>query len=81
MGAYDDSPASMTRAIKDLSRPPGGDPARVASAIIESVDQNPAPLRIALGSDSYTFIEQALTERLAMLEAQKDLAFSTDVPG
>jgi NAD(P)-dependent dehydrogenase (short-subunit alcohol dehydrogenase family) len=80
MGAYDDSPASMTRAIKDLSRPPGGDPARVASAIIESVDQNPAPLHIALGSDSYTFIEQALTECLAMLEAQKDLAFSTDVP-
>jgi hypothetical protein len=28
--------------------------------------------------DAYTVIRKALTERLAVLEAQKDLAFSTD---
>jgi hypothetical protein len=48
--------------------------------MIDSVDQNPAPKRIALGSDSYTAIHKALTERLAALEAQKHLAFSTDLP-
>jgi hypothetical protein len=46
-----------------------------------SVDQNPAPKRFALGSDAYTIIQKALTERLAILEGQKDLAFSTDFAG
>jgi hypothetical protein len=41
-------------------------------------DQSPAPKRIALGSDAYAAIHKALTERLAALEAQKDLALSTD---
>jgi hypothetical protein len=48
--------------------------------LIESVAQNPAPKRIALGSDAYTMIHKALTERLAAFEAQKDLAFSTGLP-
>jgi hypothetical protein len=48
--------------------------------MIDSVDQNPAPKRIALGSDAYGAIHKALTDRLAVLEAQRDLAFSTDLP-
>ena len=48
--------------------------------VIGSVDQNPAPKRLVLGGDSYTMIQKALTERLAAVEAQKDLAFSTDFP-
>jgi hypothetical protein len=36
--------------------------------------------RLPLGSDSYIAIHKALTQRLAALEAQKDLAFSTDLP-
>jgi hypothetical protein len=44
------------------------------------VDQNPAPKRIALGSDAYTMIHKARTERLTALEAQKHIAFSTDLP-
>lgn len=52
----------------------------MAKVMIDSVDQHPAPKRIALGSDSYTVIHQALTGRLAELEAQKELAFSTDYP-
>jgi hypothetical protein len=47
--------------------------------MIDSVEQDPAPKRIALGSDAYTIIRKALTERLAALEAQKDLAFSNDL--
>jgi len=34
----------------------------------------------SLGADAYTSIHKALTERLAALEAQKELAFSTDLP-
>jgi hypothetical protein len=47
--------------------------------IIDSADQNPAPRRIALGSDAYTIMHKSLTERLAALEAQKEMAFSTDI--
>ncbi|MFJ8364241.1 SDR family oxidoreductase [Streptomyces sp. NPDC093984] len=55
-----------------------GDPAKVAAAIIDSADINPAPLRLALGSDSYTTIKSALERRLADLESTKSIAFSTD---
>jgi NAD(P)-dependent dehydrogenase (short-subunit alcohol dehydrogenase family) len=79
--AYKGTPAAMVHTmIKDTSRLPCGDPAKMASIIIDSVEQNPAPKRIALGSDSYSSIHKALTDRLASLEVQKNLAFSTDFP-
>jgi hypothetical protein len=43
-------------------------------------DHNPVPKRIALGRDAYTIIRKTLVERLATLEAQKDIALSTDLP-
>jgi hypothetical protein len=55
-----------------------GDPAKMAAIIIGSVDTTPAPKRIVLGSDSYGIIVNALTQRLADIESQKDLAASTD---
>lgn len=55
-----------------------GDPRKVAQAIIDSTAQSPAPRRLILGSDAYAFVHDALTSRLAALEAQKDLAHSTD---
>jgi NAD(P)-dependent dehydrogenase (short-subunit alcohol dehydrogenase family) len=81
MDAYNNTPAGMVRSIfKDTSHIPQGDPAKMVKIMIDSVDQNPAPKRIALGSDAYTMIHKALTDRLAGLEAQKDLAYSTDFP-
>jgi len=80
LDAYDGTPAAMVRGIKDASRLSPGDPAKMAKIMIDSVDQTPAPIRIALGSDSYAQIHKALTDRLAELEAQKELAFSTDLP-
>lgn len=56
-----------------------GDPRKVAAAIITSADQIPAPKRLTLGSDAYALVHEALTGRLAALEAQKELAHSTDV--
>jgi len=80
MEAYKGTPAAMVHImIRDTSRLPQGDPARMVKIIIDTVDQNPAPRRIALGSDAYTIMHKALTERLAALAAQKDMAFSTDV--
>lgn len=55
-----------------------GDPDKMAQQIIRRVDQGDGPLRMALGSDAYEQIRTALLERLAALDAQKELAYSTD---
>ncbi len=78
---YDQTPAGDFRrmaASAGLAMFPG-DPRKVASAIIASADQTPAPKRLTLGSDAYALVHAALTERLAILENQKALAHSTDV--
>lgn len=79
MPVYADTPAGAVRRRME----PGfhgqpGDPAKMVAAMIASVDQEPAPKRLALGSDAYANIHQGLSERLAALEQQKDVAFSTD---
>src|SRR5580700_2202462 len=79
--AYKGTPAAIVHTmIKDRSRLPPGDPARMVKIIVDSVDQNPAPRRIALGSDSYGAIHKALTDRLSALEAQRDVASFTAFP-
>ena len=79
MEVYQGTPSAMVhKLIRDTSRLPIGDPAKMVKTIIDSIDQNPAPKRIALGSDSYAAIHKALTERLTSLEAQKAIALSTD---
>jgi len=55
-----------------------GDPDKMAQQIIRRVDEGEGPMRMALGSDAYEQIRAALLERLAALEAQKELAYSTD---
>lgn len=75
--AYADTPAGgMRRLIEGGDYQPPGDPARMARAIVASVDEPQAPRRLVLGSDAYTQIREALTGRLAALEAQRDLACS-----
>ncbi|WP_306211705.1 SDR family oxidoreductase [Actinoplanes sp. RD1] len=76
--AYDNTPAAMVRGARDRSRPPLGDPAKMAAGIIASADVEPAPMRLVLGSDSYGFLTAALRERLAQIEPQQASAASTD---
>lgn len=57
-----------------------GDPARMASRIIESVDWNPAPLRMVLGSQALKATLERLEERIADYKTQTKLAASTDFP-
>jgi hypothetical protein len=51
--------------IKDTSRLPSGDPSKMSAIIIDSVNQDPAPKRIVLGSDACGIIQKALADRLA----------------
>jgi NAD(P)-dependent dehydrogenase (short-subunit alcohol dehydrogenase family) len=79
LAAYDGTPASMARRmLEERTAVPIGDPARMVELMIASVEQQPAPKRLALGSDAWTAMQRSLTARLAELEAQKELAFSTD---
>ena len=56
-----------------------GDPAKMAARIIESVEKNPAPLRMVLGSQALAATIQRLEERVADYKTQTELAASTDV--
>ena len=57
-----------------------GDPVRMAERIIESVDKEPAPLRMVLGSQALSATLTRLKERVADYETQTELAASTDYP-
>jgi NAD(P)-dependent dehydrogenase (short-subunit alcohol dehydrogenase family) len=80
--AYNASPSRMVnRIIADTTRPSPGDPAKMVEAMIASVDQEPTPRRIALGSDAYQVMRGAqLSARLESLEVQGELACCTDFP-
>lgn len=79
--AYDASPARMVnRILNDTTHASLGDPAKMVAAMVASVEQDPAPRRIALGSDAYQLMHAQMSDRLAALEAQRELACSTDFP-
>jgi len=81
LDAYDGTPAAAIRAvIEGGTAVPPGDPAKMAAVIIDSADHDPAPSRTVLGSDSYGIIRKALADRLAVIEAQRELAAATDFP-
>lgn len=80
MAVYDNTPVGAMRlALTNGTFSVTGDPVKMVQAMIDSVDRSPAPKRLTLGRDAFTKIRGALTERLAELDAQKDIALSTEV--
>lgn len=79
--AYEDTPAgAVRRALAAGAFDVSGDPGRMVQAIIASVDQTPAPRRLALGRDTYTDVRASLVRRLEELDSQRELALSTALP-
>lgn len=79
MAVYDDTPAGeVRRAFAAGAFPVPGDPIKMVQAMIDSVDRSPAPRRLTLGSDAYAKVRAALTDRIAALDSQRDIALSTD---
>ena len=79
LAAYEDTPAgAMRRAVASGSFKLIGDAVKMARAMIAAVDQTPAPRRLVLGSTSYTAVRAALVRRIEELDAQRDVALSTD---
>lgn len=81
MPVYDQTPAhSFLKMLDPKNGLAPGDPARMAARIIESVDVEPAPLRIVLGSQALESTLATLRKRIEGFEAQTELAASTDFP-
>ncbi|MFJ6614839.1 SDR family oxidoreductase [Streptomyces sp. NPDC091289] len=78
LAAYDNTPAAAVRIFKDIAVPVPGDPVRVAAKIIDSASQEPAPMRLVLGSDCYQGATASLRKRLAQIEPQQASAAETD---
>ncbi len=79
LAAYDASPSRMVnRVIGDTTHLSPGDPLKMVEAMIASLDEEPASMRIALGTDAYKAMRAQISARLDALEAQRDLACSTD---
>jgi hypothetical protein len=79
LALYDDTPAGQLRsyvASGKVVHP--GDPVKMARAMITCADLAVAPKLLTLGRDAYELIHKSLTERLAVLEGQKTIAYSTD---
>jgi NAD(P)-dependent dehydrogenase (short-subunit alcohol dehydrogenase family) len=78
---YNQTPAhAFLRMLDPKNGLAPGDPARMAARIIESVDLEPAPLRMVLGSQALEGTIQTLRKRIEDFEAQTKLAASTDFP-
>jgi NAD(P)-dependent dehydrogenase (short-subunit alcohol dehydrogenase family) len=81
MPIYDETPAhAFVRMLDPKNGLAPGDPTRMAARIIESVDVNPAPLRMVLGSQALGSTLSTLRKRIADFETQTELAASTDFP-
>lgn len=83
MAVYDDTPAgAVRRGLFNGDFPIPGDADKMAQAIIDSADQSPAPLRLALGIDTYSDVRAALVARLEALDAQREtaVAMAADAP-
>ncbi len=81
MPIYDQTPAhSFLKMLDPKNGLAPGDPARMAARIIESVDMEPAPLRMVLGSQALESTLATLRKRIEGFEAQTELAASTDFP-
>ena len=81
MPEYDQTPAhSFLKMLDPANGLAPGNPARMVAAMIASVDQEPAPLRIVLGSEALDSTLATLRKRIADFETQTKLAASTDFP-
>ncbi|MEU4892534.1 SDR family oxidoreductase [Streptomyces sp. NPDC044780] len=80
--AYRDTAVGRTRRLLETADESlfTGDPARLAAVIYDTTRHPDPPLRLTLGSDTYDAVHAALTERLAALETQKELAASVAFP-
>jgi NAD(P)-dependent dehydrogenase (short-subunit alcohol dehydrogenase family) len=78
---YEESVGAALEWFADLAGNQPNDPARVAAAIIDALDAEEPPLRLALGEEAVQAIREKLEAQIADLRAWEELATSTAVAG
>jgi NAD(P)-dependent dehydrogenase (short-subunit alcohol dehydrogenase family) len=73
---YAERTAHTRPAWEAMSGKQGGDPAKLAKALLTIVDQEEPPLRWVAGADAVATVEQKANELLAQVDAYRDLSSS-----
>jgi NAD(P)-dependent dehydrogenase (short-subunit alcohol dehydrogenase family) len=76
---YAERTAQTRPAWEAMSGKQGGDPAKLAKALVMVVDQEQPPLRWVAGADAVATVEQKASELLAQVDAYRDLSSSLAV--
>jgi NAD(P)-dependent dehydrogenase (short-subunit alcohol dehydrogenase family) len=80
MAEYDQTPAGeVRRAVASGAFPLTGDPQKMAKAMLDIAETDPAPKRLLLGSGAYERVRAALIQRVAELDQYKGIAMSTEI--
>ena len=73
---YAERTAQTRPAWEAMSGKQGGDPAKLANALLTIVDQEEPPLRWVAGADAVATVEQKANELLSQVDAYRDLSSS-----
>ncbi len=73
---YAERTAQTRPAWEAMSGKQGGDPAKLARALVTILDEEPPPLRWVAGADAVATVEQKANELLAQVGAYRDLSSS-----
>jgi NAD(P)-dependent dehydrogenase (short-subunit alcohol dehydrogenase family) len=76
---YAERTAQTRPAWEAMSGKQGGDPTKLAKALVTVVDQEQPPLRWVAGADAVATVEQKASELLAQVDAYRDLSSSLAV--
>lgn len=74
---YAQTSGKIVQRLQERDGKQPNDPAKVAAAMIQVVESDNPPLRLALGEDSVSLITQKLESMKAELEAWKDVSINT----
>lgn len=75
---YQATVGAAAEAMRDLAQEANSDPAKVARVVLAVADLDEPPLRLLLGTDSYTYGRAAWARRLEEDEKWRELTVSTD---
>ena len=77
---YADTAQARMEGTKTYSGSQEGDPVRAGEAIIAAVQQETPPRHLVLGRFGYDAVTSKLSERLAAIEAAREVSLSADFP-
>jgi NAD(P)-dependent dehydrogenase (short-subunit alcohol dehydrogenase family) len=78
IGDYAERTKQTVTAWKSMNGQQGGDPAKLANALVQLASQEEPPLRFAAGADAIATVEQKARNLLAQVDAYRELSSNLD---